>query len=505
MIGLKRLVKGTSPVSTKGISLKINGLTDDSRKVKPGNLFLAYEGVDVDGHSFIPEAIKRGAVAVVGEKPLKLSVSYVQVKDGRLALAQMWSNWYDNPEKKLKVIGVTGTDGKTTTATLIYELLKAAGLKPGLISTVAARVGDTNLDTGFHTTSPDQDIFYGLLKKMVQAHCRYAIAEVTSHALAQKRYGNLNYEFGVLTNLAHDHLDYHGTLKNYRDAKGILFTQSKTSILNRKSLGYSYFRKVSRGQSFTYDRTKEIKDVGYLTHGSKVIQHFKVRYSGKWLDLKTRLLGDYNQENILAALKVAERLHLSPGLVQKTIATFRPPQGRFQVIPNNRHLHVIVDFGHTEQGIAAILSLVRKHLMKEKERSIAVFGANGQRDRTKRPGMGHVASKLADFVVITHEDPRNEDPGQIYEDIARGCRKGRGVLDKSYFRLDDRTRAINFALNKLARPGDWIVILGKGHEQSMNIKGTEYPWSDIKVTKQILNGKIKKNGITRKGRGVSYN
>jgi len=492
---LKEILKNIVPESElKNINPKILEVTSDSRKVKPGFLFVAYKGVDVDGHSFINKAIINGAVAVVGEEKLALSVPYFRVKNGRLAWAMMMANYYGNPEKQLTIIGVTGTDGKTTTTNLLYNFLKAAGTKVSMVSTIKAIIGGREFDTGLHTSSPDPDILWSWLSEAVKQGDTHIILETTSHGLAQYRFGDITFDIGVLTNLAHDHLEFHQTIKGYRSAKALLFEKSKLSILNQTSKEYKFFKSKAAGKVEPYNVKSEIKNIKYEAKDSSVTQTFDLLANGTWHTLTTHLPGEYNLENILAAAKTALSLGVDITTISKVLKNFKNLPGRFQTVPNRRNLHAIVDFAHTEQGIRSVLTLVRRNLIKDNARLIAVFGCNGGRDQTKRAPMGKAACELADLVVVTTEDPRNESIDQIYTQIAQGCLEAGGVLNKTFFRVDDRKEAIGFAINKLAKSGDWILFLGKGHEQSMNLNGIETPWDETQTIKEIIR---KTNG--RKG------
>ncbi len=484
---LEKVLKGIADFSQ---DIEITNIVTDSRKVTIGSLFIAYEGVAVDGHDYINGAIKKGATAVVGEREIKgLTVPYFQVKNGRLAWAKTISNWYGNPEKKLKIVGITGTDGKTTTTNLIYHILKAAGKKVSMTSTINAVVGEESFDVGLHTSSPDPDKLWELLDKMVKSGSEYAVLEATSHGLEQNRFGDIEFEVGVLTNLAHDHLEFHKTIERYAEAKAKLFEKSKVSILNKHAEHLDVFRNAAV-KDVTYDAEKEVSDVRYELEAEELIQKFSVELDDKWLEIKTSLLGTYNIENILAAIKVAKTLGIENEKIVKGIESLPALKGRFEIVPNKRGLTTIVDFAHTEQGMRNVLTLVKEKLVKKGNRIITVFGCNGERDRSKRAPMGETACELSDLVIVTTEDPRTEDVDQIFEDIQVGCEKAGAKLDESYFRIDDRKEAIGFAVNKLAKKGDFVMCLGKGHEKSMNIGGVETPWDERAVVEEILNRKL---------------
>jgi len=484
---LARILRGVVPESDLISDIEIEQITPDSRKVKNGTLFVAYSGVTLDGHDFINQAIGSGAVVVVGEKDLKLSVPYFRAANGRLAWAKMVANSYDNPEKKLTIIGVTGTDGKTTTTNLIYQMLLSAGVKAAMVSTIKAVIAGKEFDTGLHTSSPDPDILWEWLSEMVRAGQTHVVLETTSHGLAQYRFGDIKFDVGVLTNLAHDHLEFHKTIEAYRDAKTLLFKNSMVSVINDCSMESEYFKSKAAGKVVSYDVGKDIKNISYIEKSSAIWQEFEIKIYDGWKKVRTRLLGEYNLENILGASKAANEVGVSEKDILAAIERFETLPGRFQVIPNDKGFRTIVDFAHTEQGLASVIGLVKNHLRKEGEQIIVVFGCNGDRDQSKRAPMGRVACELADLVVVTTEDPRKESVDQIYSQIEGGCLAGGGVFNKTFFREDDRGKAIDMAINKLAKKGDWVLFLGKGHEKSMNIGGVETPWDEVSV----VSGKLK--------------
>ena len=445
---LNRVLAGV--VSSKpDLKVETDWVTADSRKVKPGSVFVAYKGVEVDGHDFVGQAVDNGAAAVVGEKDLSLSVPYFKVKNGRLAWARMTANLINNPEKKLTFVGVTGTDGKTTTTNLIYQMLLAAGIKVAMVSTIKAVIGEKEYDTGLHTSSPDPDVLWKWLSEIVAAGQTHVVVETTSHGLAQYRFGDIQFDVGVLTNVASDHLEFHETRKKYLAAKARLFERSRVSVLNRRSWGLEFLKKKARGRV--------------------------VSYQGR----------DYVEENFLAARKAAEALGVSQEAIAQGAKNLGQLPGRFEWVDNSRGLNLIVDFAHTEQGFVAVLGRVGR-MRRRGGKIIVVFGCNGERDRTKRAPMGRAACRLADLVVVTVEDPRKEPIGQIYGQIEEGCLAAGGVLGQTFFREDDREKAIDFAINKLARKGDWVLFLGKGHEKSMNIAGVETAWDEVSIVKEKL-------------------
>ena len=486
--------------------VEIVHLTADSRQARPGSLFVAYRGVSVDGHRFITGAVERGAVAVVGEAapgalPGPLT-TYVQVTDGRLALARLAAAWHAYPSRRLRVIGVTGTDGKTTTSTLIQSILLAAGHPSGLVSTVSARIGSQELDTGFHTTTPDALELQKYLACMVEAGMEYAVLETTSHGLEQQRAAAVDYDVAVLTNITHEHLDQHGTFGAYRQAKALLFRYlagsarkpgvDKVSILNADDPSYPLLRQIPADAHLSYglDSPADVtaREVEFT---APTLRFTAVTPAGEFL-VASPLLGRFNLYNLLAAISVGVSQGLPSAAIQQGIAAIRGVVGRMESItlpggPPGRPTGlpaVIVDFAHTPNALENALRFARTLTAG---RLIAVFGCAGQRDRGKRPLMGEVAGRLADLTIITAEDPRTENLDEIMEQIAAGCRSaGRGE-GEGYVLVGDRGEAITRAV-AMAGPGDLVMVCGKGHERSMCYGVIETPWSDQEAVRKALAG-----------------
>ena len=391
-----------------------------------------------------------------------------------LARAFGASHFYGRPVRKLKIIGITGTDGKTTTTNLIYHLLKTAGLKVGMISTVNAVIGNKTLDTGFHVTTPDPRDIQKYLSQMVATGTEYAVLEVTSHALDQNRVWGIPFMIGVLTNITREHLDYHKTYSNYLKAKSKLFKSVLYSILNKDDQSFQEVRKLASGKVLSYSLNKEsdieAKDIEYGPQGSE----FTYVYQDKSNKVETELIGDFNISNILAAISVCKVLNVSDDLIVQGLKTFRSVPGRMERVSNRGGFEVIIDFAHTPNAVEKALQTMRKI---SKGKVYVVFGAASERDTGKRPLMGKIAAKLADYVILTNEDPRWEDPNKILTDIAKGVVMGGGTLNKTFWMIEDRAQAIKFAISK-AKAKDLVLILGKGHEKSMSIQGKELEWND---------------------------
>ena len=478
----------------------IEGIAIDSRAVKPGYLFVAMRGGSFDGHDFIPKAIGNGAVAIVGEKDItECSVPYVRVENARQVLTWIAASFYDFPARRLTVIGVTGTDGKTTTCNLIYKILLAAGIKAGLISTVNAVIGDEVLDTGFHVTTPDAHDVQHYLARMVDAGLTHVVLETTSHGWAQFRVDACEFDIGVITNITHEHLDQHGSYENYRAAKGRLFTSlEKTLPKARSNPRLAVLNRDDR--SFEYlDSITKVKKVSYGIDGSADICAEQIRFSPFGIQftavgndlraaIKSNLVGAYNVSNCLAAwTATVVGLGVKPEIAAKGIASLGGVPGRMERIDLGQNFTAIVDFAHTPNALKVTLEAARDLTSSPSpagrgerggtSRVIAVFGSAGLRDKEKRRMMAETSIELADLTVLTAEDPRTESLEAILEEMAAGARSKGGSEGETFWRVADRGEAVKFALS-LARPGDIVLSCGKGHEQSMCFGAIEYPWDD---------------------------
>lgn len=390
---------------------------------------------------------------------------------------------YGNPGADLEIIGVTGTDGKTTTSTLIYHILKSARKKVAIISTVDAKIGRKNIKTGLHVTSPNPFALQRLLRRMRSQKVRYVVLEVTSHGLDQFRIYPLEPSIAVLTNITHEHLDYHQTFARYRDAKLRLFKHAAHAVVNKD---LPIFAEINA-------RLPKVLFSTYSLHESSQLQAENVVYHADHtafnlgnLSYTLPLTGEYNLYNCLAAISTALLLGVAPSDIKRALLSFKGVKGRLEAVPNSRHLHTFVDFAHTPNALAAVLTNLRSQ-KQIGEQLIVIFGAAGLRDASKRPMMGAVAAELADKIVLTAEDPRLEDPAQIAREIATGIPKK--YRHKVTVEID-RPRAIDLAINKLAKKGDWVVACGKGHEESLNLDGeTEIPYSEYDTIASALNNK----------------
>jgi UDP-N-acetylmuramoyl-L-alanyl-D-glutamate--2,6-diaminopimelate ligase len=485
---------------------EIAAITADSRQVTPGSLFVAVRGDTSDGHQFIPDALAQGAAAIVAEQPLPLphsliqptldrpTLPYILTPDSRAALAWLAAAWNDFPARQLIMVGVTGTDGKTTTASLIHAILLAAGLRAGLISTVNAVIGDETLDTGFHVTTPSALEIQAYLARMVAAGLSHGVLEVTSHGLVQQRVTACEFDVAVLTNITHEHLDYHKSYENYRAAKGLLFAglataaakvggPPKAAVLNADDSSAPYLASLLAGQP-------RVRQIHYsLAPGADVWAHaaaftpaglaFTAQGLGFAIPVRSRLVGAFNVSNCLAAVAAtAVALSLPAEAVSRGIEALHGVPGRMERIDMGQAFTAVVDFAHTPNALRRVLETARQLLPPGSAgRVIAIFGSAGLRDVEKRRLMAETSAQLADITILTAEDPRTESLAAILAQMTEGAERLGGVEGQNFYRVADRRDALRLGVG-LAQPGDILLACGKGHEQSMAFGTVEYPWDD---------------------------
>jgi UDP-N-acetylmuramoyl-L-alanyl-D-glutamate--2,6-diaminopimelate ligase len=481
----------------------ISDITFDSRAVGSGDLFVALVGGSADGHRYIDAAVERGAAAVIGMRPdVSCGVPYFQVEDTRPALAYLAAAMQGFPARKLTVIGVTGTDGKTTTSNLIYQILLAAGLRAGIISTVNAVIGDAVVDTGFHVTTPEAPDVQRYLRQMVDGGLTHVVLETTSHGLIQHRVTGCEYDIAVVTNVTHEHLDYHGTYENYLAAKGRLFEMLaetaekpggnvRLGIVNRDDRSYEYLNALPTPRKAAYSLAAgadlSAEDVRHSPGGVE----FTAVGRGFRVPVRCRLVGNFNVSNCLAAMSATVLgLGIDPATAAKGIASLPGVPGRMELVDMGQDFTAIVDFAHTPNGLTRALETARALTSR---RVIAVFGSAGLRDRQKRRMMAETSAQLADITILTAEDPRTESLEDILAEMGAAAASRGGVEGETYHRIPDRAGAIRKAV-QLAQPGDLVIACGKGHEQSMCFGTVEYAWDDRVAMRAALAERLQIDG-----------
>ncbi len=475
--------------------VEISGIAIDSRAVKPGHLFVAMKGGTADGHDYMPRAVENGAAAIIGDRDLGgFNVPYIRLEKPRQALTWLAAAFYNWPARKLTVIGVTGTDGKTTTSNLIYKILIAAGIKAGMISTVNAVIGNEILDTGFHVTTPDAHDVQRYLAKMVESGLTHVVLETTSHGWAQHRVDACEFDIGVVTNITHEHFDEHGSYENYRAAKARLFSSLEDT--REKPFGNPRLAVINRDdQSFEFlNGLIKTRKLNYGLSDSADVHAEEVKYSSSGIEFtaaskdyrvatRSNLVGAYNVSNCLAALTATiYGLGIDPQVAAQGIASLEGIPGRMEQIHMGQNFTAIVDFAHTPNALKVTLEAGRK---MTQGRVISIFGSAGLRDKEKRRMMAETSIELADLSILTAEDPRTESLDGILEEMATGARSKGGREGETFWRIADRGEAIRFAL-RLAKGGDIVLACGKGHEQSMCFGKTEHLWDDRTAMRAAL-------------------
>jgi len=463
-------------------NVAISSVTFDSRKVKKDSLFIATRGTASDGHHYIEVAIENGAVAVVCEdlpETLNENITYVKVLDSSASLGYIACNFYDNPSEKLKLVGITGTNGKTTTVTLLFNLFRGLGYNVGLLSTVENKI-NTAVIPSTHTT-PDALALNELLAKMVEAGCQYAFMEVSSHAIVQHRITGLKFTGAAFSNITHDHLDYHKTFEEYIKAKKMFFD-------NLQDDAFALTNKDDRNGSVMLQNTKAKK----YSYGLKSIADFKCRVVENHLnglllsidnqEVWVKLIGSFNAYNVLVVYSIALLLKQDKVQVLTTLSNLNSVEGRFQYIKSKNGIVAIVDYAHTPDALKNVLETI-KDIRTGNEQVITLVGCGGDRDAAKRPIMAQIACEYSNKVILTSDNPRSEDPEDILNQMQAGISP---VEMKKTLRISDRKEAIRTAV-AFAKEGDIILIAGKGHEKYQEIKGVKHPFDDFEIVKENFN------------------
>jgi len=462
--------------------LSISSVQFDSRKVKKQNLFIAVKGTQTDGHQFISQAIKNGATAIVSEQlpsEKEKEISYIIVKNSSKALAVLAANYFDNPSEKLKLIGVTGTNGKTTIVSLLYNLFLAMDKKVGMLSTICNKINKLTIKST-HTTADALQI-NELLSQMVSKGCDYCFMEVSSHAIDQNRIVGLSFNIMVFTNITHDHLDYHSTFNEYINAKKKVFDALKSDAIaivnNDDKHGLDMIANTkAKKQTYSLRTMSDFK--------CKILEN---QFDGMLLsinkyDLWTKLIGEFNAYNVLAVYAVGILLETDEEILLQGISMLASAEGRFQSVKNKEDVTVIIDYAHTPDALKNVLKTIN-NIRTGKEKLITVFGCGGDRDTTKRPKMAAIACDLSTQVIITSDNPRSENQADIISDMMAGLNP---FQKKKTLVISDRKQAIKTACT-ISEKGDIILVAGKGHEKYQEIKGVKYPFDDMYEIKESLN------------------
>ncbi len=484
---LSEILSGISDLKAKGnINIDIKNIACDSRKVTPESLFVAIKGYDVDGHDYIEEAIEKGASAILLENVEKLrninlpgDVTFVITNDTRYALAISASNFYGNPSRKFKLIGITGTKGKTTTTYMIKTLLEAQGKKVGLIGTIENYIGEDSLGESERTTPESLDL-QRIFAQMVEEKVEYVVMEVSSQALKLERVAGCNFDIGVFTNFSKEHIskNEHKDMEEYFNSKMKLFSMCQMGFVNIDDFRGARVKREAKCQVKTYgiDNSCDLlaKDITITNIGVD----FKAKLVDRNERIKVDIPGRFSVYNSLAAISVALYYGCSPEIIKTALETIKIP-GRSELVPNKKELNIMIDYAHSPESLENILQAVKTYT---KGRVILVFGCGGDRDTTKRPIMGEIAGRIADYSIVTSDNPRTEDPEKIIKDIEAGISKTKG----KYEIVVDRKDAIEKAI-KMANKKDIIILAGKGHEPYQEINKTKYPFDERVIVKDIIN------------------
>ena len=479
---LKDIAYKVSLTSTVGdTGVEVSAIHFDSRHVVSGSLFVAVRGTQADGHAYIGKALELGAVAVVCEElpqELAAGITYLQVADSAQALGILASNFFGNPSAKLKLVGVTGTNGKTTTVTLLWDLFRKLGYRVGLLSTVVNRIDDREVPST-HTT-PDAVSLNALLADMVKAGCTHAFMEVSSHALVQGRTAGLEFRGGVFSNITHDHLDYHGTFEEYIKAKKLLFDglpKRAFALVNVDDKRGRVMLQNTKAHKYTF-ALKGMADyrAKLLTNSFQGLQ-LEVDGTDVWF----QLVGGFNAYNLLGIYAVAVLLDEAPEEVLMQMSTLKTAPGRFEAVPNSYGVIALVDYAHTPDALENVLKTIEE-VRTGNEQVITVVGCGGNRDTTKRPKMAAIACELSNRVILTSDNPRNEDPMAIIDDMKAGVSASQV---RKTLTQPDRQEAIKTAVS-FAQPGDIILVAGKGHETYQEIKGVKHDFDDRVVLREMI-------------------
>ena len=474
---LQDLLKGVAVLeSTAAPDTEINEVRYDSRAVRPGDLFVAIRGYATDGHQYIGKALEQGAAAIVCEEA-PAGVPVVVVENARRALAEIAANRFGHPADSMVMLGVTGTNGKTTTTYLVKHMLEDAGRKVGLIGTNQNLIGDEVVET--ERTTPESYELHALFARMRDAGCTHVIMEVSSHSLVLDRVHGIHFAVGAFTNLTQDHLDFHKTMEEYRRAKALLFTISDKGVINLDDPAAGAMLADAKCPCLTFSCEKDAADLtakNLKLHADGV--EFVAATKGELARVKLPIPGHFSAENALTALGIVLQLGMPLADAAKSLATATGVKGRVEVVPNDTDYTVLIDYAHSPDGVENVLRAVRGFA---KGRVVALFGCGGDRDRTKRPKMGKIAADLADFCIVTSDNPRTEDPKTIIDDILEGMKGTKTPMQV----IVDRPEAIHWALAH-AKKDDIIVLMGKGHETYQEVNHVKHHMDEREIVRDFF-------------------
>lgn len=454
-------------------NVEITGIAFDSREVKPGNLFVCIKGYESDGHKYAKSAVEKGASAIVFENDVECDIPKIKVANSRKALSYLSACFYDYPSKKMQIIGITGTNGKTTSTYLIKGILEACGYKVGLIGTNQNMIGDKVIETS--KTTPDCLELNMLLSDMVKEKVNFVVMEVSSHSLYLDRVAEIDFKVGAISNVTQDHLDFHKTLEAYRDAKSILFEKSEISVLNTDDSSYEYMKNKAKGKVISYGVGNGDVKADDLFLNSNGIS-YSVSFGEDSARIFVGIPGKFNVYNSLLAISVALSLGIPMPFIRMALKNQKGVKGRLEVLDTDTDYSVIIDYAHTPDGLMNVIETINEF---KKARLITVFGCGGDRDNKKRSIMGEIATKNSDFTIITSDNPRTEDPMKIIDDILKGA------VGENYKVIENRKEAISYAL-EIAKPEDIVLLAGKGHETYQILNTGKIHFDEREVVAEIL-------------------
>jgi len=480
-VKLKKILNNIEfKLESGNLNIEIKDIKYDSREINKDNLFIAITGFESDGHQYISQAIENGALAVIIEKDIpeyQSDITYIKVENSRKTMAEIAKNFFDYPLQDIKLVGITGTNGKTTTSYLLYNILKEHTAKSALFGTIKNIIGDNVLNSS--RTTPESIDLYRYFAQMREEGINYGVMEVSSHALDLYRVHGMNFEAAIFTNISPEHLDYHKNLENYREVKSRLFSQLKSeqfAVINIDDQNGDYIKNKSRGKNYSYSLDSKSADL--YTREFKLHQKGMEYRTGGMINsiFELNLGGIFNIYNSLAAILTAKLLGIEEETIKKALNKVKSVPGRFEMINAGQDFQIVVDYAHTPDGMKNVLETAA---VMEKNRLIVLFGCGGDRDRSKRPAMAKLAEKYADYIIVSNDNPRNEDPDKIFTEIKKGFTKD----FNNYEIVFDRKKAIEKAI-KIAKKDDLVMLLGRGHEKYQVLKDRKIELDDRKIAYQ---------------------